>query len=134
MSDYYHRLAFGLHKNFLNTPEHTAYIAADASFDLDSNRGITERNEFAGHLGYSWHPTDQITATTFYRAAWIDYQNFSREDVLQTVGVELSYTFSEALELKTSVIYGDNDSDTAGGFNDYDAFQLGVVGSLVLKW
>lgn len=133
-SNSYHRIHIGGHKNFLNEAKHTAYIAADAIFDLDADPVTTERNEFAVHLGYTWHATDQISTTAFYRAAWIDYQNVSREDVFQTAGVELAYTVSEAIELKTSLIYGNNESDSPFGFNDYDAFQAGLVASLVMKW
>jgi len=133
-SNHYHRLHVGAHKNFLNQPKHTAYAAVDAGFDLDADPNFTERYEYAAHLGYSWHPTDQITTTAFYRAAWIDYQNSSREDVFQTAGLELAYTFNEALELKTSLIYGNNDSDSPFGANDYEAFQAGLIASLVVKW
>lgn len=134
LDNHYHRLHFGVHKNFLNTPKHTAYLAGDAILDLENDISATERHEFAAHLGYSWHPADRVTLTSFYRAAWIDYQEVSREDVFQTMGVELSYAFSESIELKTSLVYGDNDSDTSFGFNDYDALQAGLIGSLVMKW
>lgn len=133
-SSHYHRIHIGAHRNFLSTAKHTAYIAADANFDLDADPGFTERHEYAAHLGYSWHPTDKLTATAFYRFAWLDYQNVSREDEFQTLGVELAYTISESIELKTSLVYGENDSDTPFGFNDYETLQAGIVANLVMKW
>ena len=133
-SNHYHRIHIGAHKNFLNKAKHTAYIAADANFDLDTDPPSSERHEYAAHLGYSWHPTDKLTATAFYRFAWLDYQNVSREDEFQTTGVELSYTFSEAVELKTSLVYGKNESDSSFGANDYETLQAGIIANLVIKW
>jgi len=133
-SNHFHRIHLGANRNFVNLPEHTAYAALDASFDLDTDPAYTEREELALHLGYTWHPTDKIATTFFYRAAFIDYQNVDRGDLFQTTGVELAYTISDAVKIKTSFVYGNNDSDTPLGANDYETMQAGLLGSLVVKW
>ena len=122
----YQRLRVGAHKVFLSKPRHTAYAALDLSFGLDSSESLLERDEYALHLGYTYHATDDLKASFFYRIASRDFREFNRNDILQTSGIELTYSLTRHLSLFASALWSDNDSDLPGGGFDYQSTQLGV--------
>ena len=77
-------------------------------------------------LGYTHSFTDKLKFSSFYRAAWADYRNTSREDVNQIIGLELSYALSPSVRVQSSLIYADNNSNSDLGFDDYNVLQGGL--------
>lgn len=126
LNDHYHRVRIGANRPLFTGPKHAAFLALDATFDLDADPRSLEKFEYAAVAAYTCNFTDQLRLSSFYRAAWADYQNTAREDWNHIVGLELSYALSDNIRCHTSLLYVLNDSTTAAGFDDYEAFQGGL--------
>jgi hypothetical protein len=126
LTDHFHRLRFGTQKNLFIRPLDSAYAAADAAFNLDTDPSSLERNEYSFQIGYNRDLSRNFKTSLYYRAAWLDYQNSGREDWNQTIGIELSYLINDWARLHTSLFYANNDSNTSGGLDDYETFQTGI--------
>jgi len=134
LNDRFHRLRFGTHKNLFIRPLDSAYAAADAAIGLDTDPSSLERDEFSIQLGYSRELSYRFKTSLYYRAAWLDYQNSSREDWNHTINLEISYILNQWASLHTSLLYSNNDSNTSGGFDDYETFQVGFGVGLTAKF
>ena len=60
-----HRFRVGAHKVFFSSPKHTAYVALDYAYDLETNPSTLERDEYSAHIGYTYRITDRIRSV-FY--------------------------------------------------------------------
>lgn len=134
LSDHFHRLRIGAHKNLFIRATDSAYAAADALINLDTDPSSLARDEFSFQLGYNWKIAYRLSLSAFGRIAYLDYDEGGREDWNHIVGVDLSYLLSDWARLHTTLVYTLNDSDTPGGRDDYDAFQAGLGVGLTTKF
>ncbi|MBK1831524.1 outer membrane beta-barrel protein [Verrucomicrobiaceae bacterium R5-34] len=121
-----HRLRVGAHKVFLSTPKHTAYVALDYAYDLNTKPSRLERDEYSAHLGYTYQITDDLKAVFFYHLALYDYDQAGRDDVNQVAGAELYWQLNRSARVHASLLYAENDSNLSDGAADYSAFQGGL--------
>lgn len=134
LNDRFHRLRFGANRPLFVSKKDSVFLALEAAFDLQADPDALEEFEYSSLLGYTHNFTDQLRLSTFYRLAWSDYRNTSRQDWNQIIGLELSYALSEAVRCHSSLLYSHNDSNTTLGFNDFDAFQAGLGVGLSAKF
>ncbi len=126
LNDHFHRIRIGANRPLFTGRKNSAFVALDAAFDLDADPRSLEKFEYSALVAHSHSFTDQLKLNTFYRLAWSDYRNTTREDWNQIIGIELSYALSDSLRCHTSFLYVLNDSNTALDFDDYEAFQGGL--------
>ena len=126
LNDHFHRVRLGANRPLFIGQKNSLFAAADAAFDLDADPQSLEKFEYAALVAGTHSFTDQLKLSAFYRLAWADYRNTAREDWNQIVGLELSYTFNDALRCHTSLLYVQNDSNSALGLDDYETFQGGI--------
>lgn len=119
----YHRLRVGAFKALYSKPNHVVTLSTNARWDFSSS-GAQRRQQFSGRLSYTWSATDRLRITSYYRLSYRDYISSNRHDWNQYVGIEANYTVNEWVQLYGSILYGVNDSNTAG--RDYEALQGGL--------
>ena len=120
----YHRFRVGAHKTVYSQPNHVVTAAANARWDFDANSGVQRRQQVSARLAYTWSATSRLRITSYYRASFRDYLASTREDWNHYLGVELNYSVNDWAQVYGSVLYGVNDSNTAG--RDYEAVQAGL--------
>ena len=129
-----HRFRVGAHKVFFSSPKHTAYVALDYAYDLETNPSTLERDEYSAHIGYTYRITDRIRSVFYYHYSQYDYDFAGREDKNHVLGVELYWYLSKTTRLQASFTYVENDSNLPMGLADYDSIQGGIGIGLTKKF
>ena len=122
--DRYHRLRLGGFKTLYQRPGHIVSLSANIAWDFDASADADRRTQYAARLAYDKRLTNRLRASTFYRLAYRDFINSSRNDWNQYAGIELAYTLSPWAQAHMSLLYGNNDSNLS--LRDYDAWQAGL--------
>lgn len=120
-----HNVRLGAHKVFFSAPKHTAYVALDYAYNLDTNPSRLDRDEYGAHIGYTYQITDRLKAVLYYHYSHYDYDLAGREDDNHVLGAELYWQLSKSTRLQASFTYVDNDSNLPLGAADYDSVQGG---------
>lgn len=129
-----HRLRVGAHKVFLSTPKHTAYVALDYAHDLSTSPSVLERDEYSGHLGYTYQITDKWKAVFYYHLALYDYDQGGREDLNHVFGTEVLWQMTRSARLHASLVYAENDSNLAAAGADYSLLQGGLGLGMTIRF
>ncbi|MEP4079787.1 hypothetical protein [Haloferula sp.] len=120
------RLRAGLQKSLFVTSRQQLAGSISTAYEFKSDPGRFERMEYAAELTYTWWFTDDLAGTASYRAAYWDFDSFGRHDWNHTAGVELTYRICKNASAYTNVYYSNNDSNSAFGVNDFEAWQAGL--------
>lgn len=119
-----HDLEFGLFKSHLVSRNQFIYASYMSEISLDGDPDFARRDEHSLTLGYRVTPVRKWKAEVFFRAAYLDFEENSREDWNETVGGSLTYNFTKNIYLSGFVSYTDNQSnlDNAG----YEVWSPGI--------
>ena len=124
-----HGIVAGLFKPFLIDRNHFFYIRGTSEFGLKASTDVhghtLEQNDYNGVLGYRFSVTDDLSLEPYYRVRFLDFEN-GREDLLQTVGLGVSYRLSEAWFAAITGSYTTNDSN-----HPFGDFEAGTVGGQI---
>lgn len=116
----------GLQKYILLTSKHQLSAGVAADFDISANASELEHNEYSADVSYTYWFADKLSSTLSWTGSMWDYSDDGREDLSQIVGLELSWTPCRDVVVYTNVFYTNNNSNSAFGANDFEAWQSGL--------
>ncbi|MEI6176994.1 MAG: hypothetical protein WCS43_08890 [Verrucomicrobiota bacterium] len=120
------KLRTGLKKDLLLTSRCQLSAGVDASFDLAANNDLLDHNEYSVDMSYTYWLADRLSSTLSWTGTMWDFSNGGREDLVHTVGLELTWTPCKNARVFTNVFYTNCNSNVAGGANDFEAWQSGI--------
>lgn len=126
------RIRAGLQKTLWAIPRHQLTGSITGAYEWAVSPDSLERNEAAIDLAYRYSITDSLYTVASARVARYSYDQFGRDDWTFGSGVELIWQLSPNFKATASIYYDKNDSDSAGFFNDYEAWTGGV--GVNLQW
>ena len=120
------RIRTGLQKDLLQASRYQLSAGVDAAFDINANEDSLKRNEYSADLSYTYWFSDHLSSTLSWMASIWDFRHDGREDLSNIVGLELTWTPCRNARIYTNVFYTNNNSNSALGANDFEAWQSGV--------
>lgn len=120
------RLRAGLQKVLFARSNQELSASVSYAPDLDANAELLERVEYAAELSYTYWLFENVGASLSWRAAYWDFDNAGREDWNQTAGLELHWKLCPNSTVFTHVFFSNNDSNSAFGQNDFQAWTTGL--------
>jgi len=125
-SDYWaQRVRLGAQKTVFASPRHELTLGADAAFDFSAKPDDLERDEYALSASYRYFFANNLYSLATWRLSKFDF-NGDRRDWTNAVSLELIWQFTKDARASVSVFYGDNNSNTFGGVNDYASWSGGI--------
>lgn len=120
------RIRLGMQKNLILAPRYQLSAGLDAAFDLTANEDSLKRNQYSADVSFTYWFGDKLISTISWTGAKWDFDEKGREDWNHIIGLEITWTPCEHLDIFANIFYTNNDSNTKLGANDFESFQTGV--------
>lgn len=120
------RVRAGLQKVLFAVPGHQVMGGVSGAYEWTAKPAFLERNELSFDVVYRVAITDVIHTALTWRSTYYDFASFGREDWTHGMGLEIIWQATPNLRGQASVFYDKNDSNSALGVNDYEAWTAGV--------
>ncbi len=116
-------LRVGAQKAFLIDYKNTVSVGINGEWDVHHDIDVLTRYQYSASVGWSHKLMRDLTFSTSFRFAWIDYPDFDREDALSIAGASLTWSPRPWIDFYLSASWSHNDSSL--DFLDYTTLTGG---------
>ncbi len=120
------RIRAGLQKSLWAIPGQRLSTSLYGAYEWTARPETLQRNQVGIDLYYRYSFTDRIYALASARTSYFNYDDLGRSDWAYEFGTQLVWQISRRIQANASVYYNKNDSNSFGGFADYEAWTGGL--------
>ena len=126
-ADYHaQRLRVGLQKVLWETSVQSVSGGIDAAYEITARPETLERNAYGIELAHRYRLTTSLSTLASWRADYYDFKSGGREDWSNKLGLELIWEINPMTRANAGVFFDSNDSNSAFGANDQEAWTAGL--------
>lgn len=120
------QIRLGFQKSLILTTHHQLTAGIGSALNITANQDALAHNEYTLDLAYTYWFTDDLSAVFSWTGAMWEFRQGSREDLSQSLGIELSWSPCKNARIYTNLYYSNYDSSVLSSVNDFEAFQSGL--------